>query len=282
MQVPPPRISVPDLIGVYDGLLLDAYGVLLDKTGPLPGAVAFVEQLEAAGKPYLILTNSASRLPAALAAEMGAMGFSTGAERILTSGALLGPLFRQRGLQGAACVVLGTEESADYVRQAGGQPVPWLGEGDAEVVVVADQQGVTMDVMDWTLTLMVRRLDAGKPVSAVLCNPDLIYAVAPDRYGFTAGGLAVMLEAVIRERYPGPHEPIARLGKPYPPLFDEARRRLVVDKLVMVGDQLATDILGANRCGIDSVLVGTGLSGNAKVATNGPRPTWLLPSLGCE
>jgi HAD superfamily hydrolase (TIGR01450 family) len=282
MQVPPPWISVPDVIGAYDGLLLDAYGVLLDKTGPLPGAVAFVDQLEAAGKPYLILTNSASRLPDALAAEMGAMGFLTGAERILTSGALLGPFFREPGLQGAACVVLGTEESAEYVRRAGGQPVPWLGERDAEVVVVADQQGVTMDVMDWTLTLTVRRLDAGRPVSVVLCNPDLIYPVAPGRYGFTAGGLAAMLEAVMRERYPGLAEPIVRLGKPYPPIFEEAKRRLGVDKLVMVGDQLATDILGASRFGIDSVLVSTGLSGNVEVAMNGPRPTWLLPSLRGE
>jgi ribonucleotide monophosphatase NagD (HAD superfamily) len=164
------------------------------------------------------------------------------------------------------------------VRRAGGQPVPWLGEGDAEVVVVADQEGVTMDVMDWALTLLVRRLDAGKPVSVVLCNPDLIYPVAPGRYGFTAGGLAVMLEAVIRERYPGPGEPSVRLGKPYPPIFQEAKRRLAVDKLVMVGDQLATDILGANRAGIDSVLVGTGLSGNVEVAVNGPRPTWRLSS----
>jgi HAD superfamily hydrolase (TIGR01459 family) len=278
VQVPPPTISVSELIAVYDGFLLDAYGVLLDKTGPLPGAVAFVDQLEAAGKPYLILTNSASRLPDALAAEMGAMGFPTGAENILTSGALLGAFFREHGLQGAACVVLGTEESADYVRRAGGQPVPWLGEGDAEVVVVADQEGVTMDVMDWALTLLVRRLDAGKPVSVVVCNPDLMYPVAPGRYGFTAGGLAVMLEAVIRERYPGPEELSVRLGKPYPSIFQEAKRRLAVDKLVMVGDQLATDILGANRAGIDSVLVGTGLSGNVEVAVNGPRPTWRLSS----
>jgi ribonucleotide monophosphatase NagD (HAD superfamily) len=176
--------------------------------------------------------------------------------------------------------VLGTEESAEYVRRAGGRTLPWLGEGNAEVVVVADQEGVTMDVMDWTLTLMVRRLDAGKPLSLLLCNPDLIYPVAPGRYGFTAGGLAVMLEAVIRERYPESGESIVRLGKPYPPIFEEAKRKLAVDKLVMVGDQLATDILGANRFGIASVLVSTGLSGNAEVAMNGPRPTWLLASLG--
>jgi HAD superfamily hydrolase (TIGR01450 family) len=279
MHVAAPLISASSLIAAYDGFLLDAYGVLLDKTGPLPGAVRFVERLEAAGKPYLILTNSASRLPESLAVEMGAMGFSTDADRILTSGTLLGPFFLEQGLGGADSLVLGTEESSEYVRRAGGRPVPWFGGREAEVVVVADQQGVTMEVMDWTLTLLVRRFDKGKPVSVVLCNPDLIYPVAPGRYGFTAGGLAALLEAVIRERYPGVATPVVRLGKPYSPIFEEANRRLGVATLVMVGDQLATDVLGANRAGIDSVLVSTGLSGNVASATDGPRPTWMLSSL---
>jgi HAD superfamily hydrolase (TIGR01450 family) len=271
--------SVHDIIEAYDGLLVDAYGVLLDKTGPLPGSVAFVERLEEQHKPYLVLTNSASRLPETFAEEMAEMGFPTAPERILTSGMLLGPYFRDQGLRGKACLVLGPPESAEYVGRAGGRPVPPLGDQDADVVVVADQRGVTLDVLDRAVSLLVRRLDAGQPLAIVLCNPDLIYPAAPGRYGVTAGGLAALLEAVIRERYPDLCELVVRLGKPHRPIFEEARRRLPAGRLVMIGDQLATDVLGANRFGIDSVLVETGLAGNAGQSSAVPRPTWHLRSL---
>jgi ribonucleotide monophosphatase NagD (HAD superfamily) len=88
-----------------------------------------------------------------------------------------------------------------------------------------------------------------------------------------------MLEAVMRERYPGMSEPIVALGKPHRPMFDAARRRLSGGRLVMIGDQLATDILGAKRNKIDSALVGTGLAQCAPPGSGDLRPTWYLASL---
>ena len=62
-------------------------------------------------------------------------------------------------------------------------------------------------------------------------------------------------------RYPQrPDLRFTRLGKPGPALFAEAERRAGTRDLVMLGDQLETDILGANRYGIDSVLVGGGVT----------------------
>lgn len=273
------RISVDDILGAYDGVLLDAYGVLVDKTGALPGAADFVGRLLSADKPFLVLTNSASRLPATLAGELADWGLLIPDSRILTSGVLLVDWFRSAGLEGAGCLVLGTPESEEYVRRAGGRVLDGEGGADAEVVVIADQKGFPcIERMDLVLSLALSRLDAGRPLHLLLCNPDLIYPVGPDRYGFTAGGLAAMLEAVIRQRYPSLEAPLVRLGKPHPPIFDAARARLGGGRLVMLGDQLATDILGANRFGIDSVLVGTGLA-RAAPGEGEARPTWYLPSL---
>jgi ribonucleotide monophosphatase NagD (HAD superfamily) len=47
----------------------------------------------------------------------------------------------------------------------------------------------------------------------------------------------------------------------------------------MIGDQMATDILGANRCGVDSTLVGTGLSRGMGAGAVEIRATWHLSSL---
>jgi HAD superfamily hydrolase (TIGR01459 family) len=269
--------SPAELVAGYDGVLLDAYGVLLDKRGALPGAAALLAHLEAAEKPWLVLTNSASRLPETFSAELGEAGLAVPPERIQSSGMLVADWFAAQGLGGARSLVLGPADAVEYVRRAGGVVVDGEGEADVEVIVIADQKGFDcLPGMDQALSLLLRRLDRGLPMRVLVCNPDLIYPVAPGQYGFTAGALAAMLEAVIRERYPEWTPPLVRLGKPHAPIFEAARRRLP-GRLLMIGDQLATDILGANRAGIDSALVGTGLCRGLDHAAI--RPTWFLPSL---
>ena len=220
------------LVEGYDGVLLDAYGVLLDKSGAMPGAARFLSSLTAAGRPWLVLTNSASRLPETFAAELAESGLPVPADRIQTSGMLLADWFAEQGLRGARALVLGPDDSAEYVRRAGGRVIEVNARADAEVLVIADQKGFDcLDAMDHALSMVLRRLDAGRPLRILLCNPDLIYPVAPGRYGFTAGGLAAMLEAVIRERYPDLANPVVPLGKPHAPLFEAARRRLRAEGL---------------------------------------------------
>jgi ribonucleotide monophosphatase NagD (HAD superfamily) len=51
--------------------------------------------------------------------------------------------------------------------------------------------------------------------------------------------------------------------------------------MVMIGDQLETDIRGANAFGLDSALVGTGVSdiNSSDLSVRHVRPTYLLKSL---
>lgn len=260
MPTPEP-ITSTRLIEQYDALLLDAYGVLVDKQGALPGAVAFIQRLNTLDKPYYILTNSASRLPDAIATEFNDWGLSIPAKRFITSGMLLHGYFAANELTGKECVVLGPDDSRRYVEQAGGIVANLDENSNAEIIVIADQKGFDcLEGMNHALSLALRRLDAGLPLHLLLCNPDIIYPVAPRQYGFTSGGLAAMLEAILHERYPAQRPEFVRLGKPHAPIFDEAFRRSGSRNMVMVGDQLATDILGANRYGIDSVLIRSGLA----------------------
>ncbi len=57
-----PEVPAEVLVERYQALFLDAYGVLVHQTGPLPGARGFIEHLNAVAKPYWILSNDASRL----------------------------------------------------------------------------------------------------------------------------------------------------------------------------------------------------------------------------
>jgi HAD superfamily hydrolase (TIGR01450 family) len=260
--------------------------VLVDKQSALPGAARLLQRLDEAGRPWLVVTNSASRLPETLAAELADLGVRVPPEQIMTSGALLAEHFAAAGLVGSRCVVLGPEHSRIYARRAGGTVVPLQADVDADVLIVADQKDVRCpEDLNLAVSLMLRHFDGGRPLALLLCNPDLIYPVRPGLFGFTAGGLAAMLEAVLHERYPDQGPRFLRLGKPNRPIFDAARRRLGATRPLMIGDQLGTDIFGARRSGIDAALVGTGLgtgfgSGLATAAVRRDvEPNWYLPSL---
>ena len=70
-------------------------------------------------------------------------------------------------------------------------------------------------------------------------------------------------------------------GKPEPPLLRETIRRVGGDRPLMVGDRLDTDIAGAHRVEVDSLLVLTGVTGLAELvaATPEERPTYLSRDL---
>jgi HAD superfamily hydrolase (TIGR01459 family) len=276
----PPPLPIDRLIADYDGFLIDAYGVLVDRHHALPGAVELIEQLERHARPWLVVTNSASRLPEALALELSALGVPVPADRVLTSGELLAPHLAEVGLTGARGLLLGPAQSWGYLDRAGLERVAPAADADAEVIVVADQRGVCFpDDLDHCLSLMIRRLEADQPLALVLCNPDLLYPVGDGRYGLTAGALAALMEAVLRERWPERGVGFVRLGKPNAPIYAEGCRRLGASRPLMIGDQLVTDILGAVRFGIDSLLIGSGLARGSPVAAWPVRPTWYLPSL---
>lgn len=277
----PPTIGIDRLLASYEAILLDAYGVLITHDGPMPGARSLVDRLNREEKPYLILTNDASRSPEASAERYRDMGLEIAGDRVLTSGLLILPHLREHDLEGARCVVMGTGDSVAYVSRGDVRVVDLDAATEAEVLVVCDERGYPLrESLDHVLSLLYRRLDRGDPVHLVLANPDLVYPAAPGRYGFTAGIVAYMLEEALGLRYGAEAPRFEPLGKPHPPMFEAAARCAGTRDLVMVGDQLGTDIRGANAFGIDSVLVPTGVTRLDRLGSDPAcRPTYILESL---
>ena len=274
------EVTVEFLIEQYEALLIDAYGVLVTHSGPLPGAKELLERLHRIDKPYFILSNDASRLPQTTAIDYESHGLRLDACRIINSGTLVAPYFERHGLKGSRCLVLGPEDSKTIVEQAGGDVVPE--DGDFDVLVIGDEEGFPfVETVDHVLTVLLQGTDAGRRFQLICPNPDLMYPAGDGGFGITAGSVAAMLEAILSQRYPGRQDlRFTYLGKPHPAIFVEASRRAGTQSLVMIGDQLATDILGANRYGIDSVLVRTGLgTGVSALPSDESRPTFVLDDL---
>jgi ribonucleotide monophosphatase NagD (HAD superfamily) len=262
-----------ELLDRYAGVLLDVYGVLLDASGPLPGAVELIAELERRALPYALVTNDASRSLATYEQRFARFGLPVRGP-IVTSGSLLPGYFAAKSLAGARVCVLGTADSADFVHAGGGIVVPLEQGLELDVLAVCDDDGFDfLSGLEWALSAVVRAVDAGRRPTLVVPNPDLIYPKTRGELGFTAGAMALVLEAALARRFPDEHLVFDRLGKPAPHLFQEAARRLALppDRLVMIGDQLETDIAGARAAGCDSALLGDSRGDLA--------PTWLLDKL---
>ena len=274
------NINIEKLTARYSVLLLDAYGVLVHTAGALPGAAQFIDTLNRTKKPYYILTNDASKLPATSAELFQSFGLAIAPDSIITSGSLLTDYFARHQLKDLPCAVLGPEDSTRYVELAGGKVV--AAQDPFEVLVIGDESGYPfLETIDTVLSGLFNTFDSGANVHLVLPNPDLIYPKADQGFGIASGSIALILEAALQRRYPcRPELKFTRLGKPHAAIFKAALERSNTMNMVMIGDQLETDIRGALEFGLDAVLVGTG------IATIMPdevdkslQPTYYLDSL---
>lgn len=276
----PRKISIEELIARYPVLLLDAYGVLVNSTGALPGAAGLIDELNRLGKPYYLLTNDASKLPQTAASRYQGYGLEIAPEQIISSGELLKNYFKTHNLSGARCAVLGPDDSAQYTRDAGGVVVSPANGFD--VVVIGDEAGFPfVDTVDMVLTELFHKVERREKFKLVLPNPDLIYPKADRGFGITSGSIALIIEAALQLRYPGrPDLCFERLGKPNADIFKEALRRSGTENMVMIGDQLETDIRGAKAFGLDSVLVETGIADPATADMPADlQPTYRMLSI---
>ncbi len=107
-----------------------------------------------------------------------------------------------------------------------------------------------------------------------------MYPVGGSDFGFAAGAIAMILEAAARLRDPKQALTFARLGKPFPAIFDAAKSRSGTDRMVMVGDQLQTDIKGAKAAGLAAALIEGGVTrADLSLLPQELHPDFLLKDL---
>ncbi len=282
--------TIRELAERYDTLLFDSYGVLVNESTGLPGSRELIDWLESTGKSYFIVTNDASRSITSRTEKFVQQGVPVPSERIVNSGCLIPLFFKDNGLAGAPTAVLGGSDATEYVKQGDAKIVRLDRMAEASVFVLADDEG-----FDWrpNINALVSTLNhkvlESEPFTLLLPNPDLVYPTGERKYSFAAAALAGLVESAL-DRLFGPSEQhhFIRLGKPHAPIFDEALRRAGASRenasVVMIGDQLETDIAGAVAYGIPSAIVTTGISrfSTAEELSALPRehrPDYLLTSL---
>jgi glycerol-1-phosphatase len=253
--------TAPPLVAGYDGLLLDLDGVVQLDREPVPAAPEVVNRLAGGGLPIAFVTNNAARTPAEVAQRLDAIGVAAAPEQVVTSAVVAAELLARDVPAGASVLVVGGDGLWQAVVAAGLQPVD-CADGDPVAVI----QGWGPEVA-WThLAEGCVALRAG--ARWVVTNDD---KTLPSPRGPLPGSgslVAALVTATGRE-------PDVVVGKPRPPLFEAARRRIAAERPLMVGDRIDTDIAGAHAAGIDTLLVLTGISRPIDLLTAAPpaRPT---------
>ncbi|MBP6218614.1 MAG: HAD hydrolase-like protein [Oligoflexales bacterium] len=280
--LPPPVINLSGIIGEYELLLIDAFGVLMNMEGALPGAVNFIKMLHDKTKPYFIVTNACFFDEEGNSRNYKQRGFDIPPENIISSGSLIPRWTKERREEGKdVFYVLGPESTKDLVRKGGGNVLPFVTSELPHAIVLGHQEGYPfVEGIDRVISMIFRALDSGQDVPPILVpNTDIIYPKSEKDFGITGGSLGVLVEAAIKIRFPDLSFSLEHLGKPKLPLFNEAKRRVPGKKTLMMGDQMHTDIQGAVNAGIDSVLMGSGVSDLARTDYSGLRPTYIMPNL---
>ena len=270
MQPGAHRGAVPVLPGLaalaedYDGFLLDVWGVMHQGGPAYPEAVACLRRLRRADKRVVFLSN-APRRAAQIAAVLAGKGVgaalydavvSSGeaARRALAAGA------PAHGL-GTAFRLLGPARSADLLEGLDYAPTDDLAAASFLLGIGLDEGLGSVEAHE---PLLARA--AARRLPMVCVNPDRL-VVRLGRRELCAGSLASRYEAL--------GGAVRYFGKPHAEVYDLslAALDLAPERVLAVGDGLATDIAGAAAAGLDSLLVTGGLLGDALGLPRGAAPS---------
>ena len=253
-----------------DLILADLDGVIYTGRHAIPHAVESINAAAASMKIGYI-TNNASRTPAAVAEHLNGLGLHVAAEDVVTSPQAAIKVLAGLVPAGSTILVVGGAGLLEVVRAAG-----FIATDTAEDKPAAVIQGFSPEVGWMQLAeaaYALARDPRGNGIPWVATNTDW---TIPQERGIAPGN-GTLVSAV--------HTVVGILpvvaGKPEKAIFDEATTRFGAASPVVIGDRLDTDILGANRAGIPSIMVLTGIDGPKQVIAAAPdeRPHFLLEDL---
>jgi len=251
------------LVDAYDLVILDLDGVVYVGEQLVPAADEAIARLRREGVRVVFATNNASRSPGEVADLLVRLGIEATADVVLTSAAVAADALARRLEPDAAVLVVGTEALAGEIRRAGLRPVDRATDEPRAVV-----QGYGPHVGWSHLAEAHLAIQAG--ALWAVTNTD---RTLPSPRGMLPGNGSLV--AVLRTSLG--REPDLVVGKPQPALFTAAASRTGARTPLVVGDRLDTDIEGAHRAGMDSLLVLTGVddAARAREAPQPQRPTFV-------
>lgn len=265
--------SLDEISHQYDALLVDLWGCVHNGIEPFPEAVAALKRYRASGGTVLLLTNS-PRPRAGVEKQLQGMGVAEDAWHTIATSGDSARMAMFRGVVGKNVYFIGEDHDQRFF-----DPLHLMDDPVTITQVPLDQaEGIVCTgPFDPMADPAVNRPDflyAKQKGMKLLCaNPDIVVDRG-ERREWCAGALAQLYSEMGGESL--------YFGKPHPPIYDLARARLAelgklpsADRLLAIGDGIATDIQGAQGEDIDSLFISGGLAAAETATVHQPDPTKL-------
>lgn len=249
--------SLDEVAAAYDAAFVDLWGCLHDGIRAFPEAVEALEVFRGAGKAVVLVTN-APRSRDEVAEQLDGFGVPRSAwDTIATSGdsARLG---LHMGAVGRKVYFIGKPDDLTIFEPLDGvelgpavEQVPF---DVAEGMICTGPEDALADPSVYRPQFLSAK---ARGLKLLCANPDVVVDRG-DRREWCAGALAELYTEMGGESL--------YFGKPHPPIYDLARRRLsdvadvADDRILCIGDGIHTDISGAQGEGLDAVFITGGLA----------------------
>ncbi len=250
------------IIAQHDVAFFDLDGVIYLGPIAVPGAVQGIADVRAAGARVMYVTNNAARSAEAVARHLTELGFTAGPDDLITSAQVAVGVLAEQLPAGSLLLIAGTNNLSRLAEAAGFRTTD---SADDEPDAVLQGYSPTID---WRV-LDEASIAVQRGATWYGTNDDLN---RPTDRGLVPG-LGAQLNVVgstVRQ------QPIV-FGKPHAPMLDFAIGHTGAERPIFVGDRIDTDIMGANRAGMKSMLVFTGAHGKRDLLAAGPgdRPNYI-------
>lgn len=244
-----------------DGFMIDLDGVVWTGSSIDPLAIRALQRLRGAGLPFVFITNDPRSARSRHAARLTDAGLPTQPADVITSSWAAARVISEQDLGVPLAAVIGSPDFKGDLKDHGISVVSGDDHRHATLAVVGGHEGFSYDELR-QVTAAARR---GVPLFATSRDPN--FPMPDGRWPATGAILAAVEMAAGRRA--------TAIGKPEPHMFELARAALPrSQRPVVVGDSLDTDIAGANRVSLPSVLVGGG-----DHTVTSPTPDLQLPHL---
>jgi len=245
------------------GLIIDMDGVLWQADTPLPGLQEFFHVLKQQQIKFVLATNNNTQTPEGFVQKARKFGIEVQPEQVVTAAIATVHYLRLTYPAGSRIYVIGEAALKGLISEAGFT----VADTDVCAVVATMDRQLTYEMLK-RATLLIR---AG--ADFIGPNPDAAY---PTLEGLVPGGGAVLAAVATASG----RQPII-MGKPENWIFKIAleRMQLGVEETASLGDRLETDIAGGQRMRLKTILVLSGVTTAADLATSQIHPTWAFTGI---
>ena len=259
-------VAVKEIWGKYDLLLADLDGVVYEGSKEITNAVSSISELKSRNIQVGYVTNNSSRSQQVIASQLSKFGLSVSPEEVISSGRTAVEILVERISPKSKVFVVGGEGLRGFVRAAGFDIV--TSSEDAPQAVI---QGFAPDVSWWDLAEAAYAIQSG----AIWIATNNDWTLSQERGIAPGNGTLVSAVHTAVGQFP------VFAGKPETAIYMTALDSFQNKRALFVGDRLETDILGANRAGISSAAVLTGITSRKDLLAAKPeeRPQFILSTL---